>query len=1127
MTDNLVDLMKIEHTYPPPGDENFQSKIYPKREFYYNKFPERPNIESYEDVQKMRDEECARTVFKLQSQQSLLGNYINPNTPYKGVLIFHGTGTGKTCGAISIAEKFKPMVQRYGTKIHVLVSGPLIRENWKDELLTCTGETYMKYHDKNLVINKQEKQKIKKNAVNNALQYYKFISYRSFYKKVLGEKIKDKEVIRNKKVKVSYRKTAEGEFERDIAIDRITNLNNTLIIVDEAHNLTGNVYGEALMKIIRSSSNLKVVLLTATPMKNLADDIIVLLNFLRPKDSQIQREKIFTSEKNHLMKFKKGGIEYLKKMANGYVSYLRGADPVTFAKHVEKGTRPRELLFTKVIQCTMEPFQYNIYGKISRDEEDTLDRRSEAVASVVFPGLNENKTGIKGYFGIEGISVVMDQLKTHKRELNELIAKEILKDESITDINLLQISENKTLTGDIFKKKYLKNFSVKFHRALTNVNKLVWGEKGPRTAFIYSNLVRVGIEIFQEVLIQNGYLEFQENPADYIITDDTVCYYCGKPFNMHQGDLLKKHNLPEHKFHPATFVLVTGGSSDESEDLIPEDKQRIIRYVFNDIDNKEGKHIKFILGSKVMNEGISLFHVSEVHILDVYFNLGKVEQVIGRAIRRCSHYKLMNKKNPYPTVDVYKYAVVVKGELSSELELYRKAELKHVLIKKVERALKETAIDCPLNMPGNIFPEELEKFKDCRQPSLDHNNPCPSKCDYMKCSFKCEDKRLNTDYYDPNRNLYKKVSRGDLDFSTFNHDFATEEIDFAKNKIKEMYRTKYAYTLRFIKEYVKKQYDHDKELFDSYFVYKALDELIPVTENDFNNFKDVIYDKFNRSGYLIYINKYYIFQPFDQNENVPMYYRTTFDKHINNELNIYDYLRNTEKYKGLDSFLGTTGANDTGKKIKAVYYDFESVRDYYDNRDEFKYVGIIDKETSRRKSKLPEELKDVFKIREKRAKVLDKKRGTGIPSLKGAVCSTSKDRNYLERLAKEINIKLPKNLTRTDICKLIRERLLYLEKYSTSRDKNKLTYVMIPKNHKELSFPYNLEDRVLHVKRYLEKKIGKIKFDVSKSKNKSGKKKGLPYYVIKFKHNKEMDDFKDKLNKIGKLTRGHWIITLE
>ena len=125
------------------------------------------------------------------------------------------------------------------------------------------------------------------------------MSYRGFYKRVLGEKIIDKKPIddnkTNNKSKTTYRKTQEGEFERDISVDRIYNLNNTVIIVDEAHNLTGAGCGKALEKIIRNSINLKVVLMSGTLMKNLGTDIIELVNFLRPEDSPMERDKIFNS----------------------------------------------------------------------------------------------------------------------------------------------------------------------------------------------------------------------------------------------------------------------------------------------------------------------------------------------------------------------------------------------------------------------------------------------------------------------------------------------------------------------------------------------------------------------------------------------------------------------------------------------------------------------------------------------------------------------------------------------------------------------------------------------------------------------------------------------------------------
>ncbi|ARF09230.1 SNF2-like helicase [Catovirus CTV1] len=1061
-----------------------------------------------------------------------------------------------TCAAISIAEKFKEMVQKYNTKIYVLVSGPLIRENWKNELLTCTGETYLKFQDKSIYIDEAEKQKAEKNAVNNALQYYRFMSYRSFYKRVLGEKIVDRKVVQGSKVKVSYRKTEEGEFERDIAVDRIYNLNNSIIVVDEAHNLTGNAYGEALKLIVKDSTNLRLVLLSATPMKNLGDDIVELLNFLRPEDSQIERDKIFTNNKIHLMELKPGGLEYLKKMAQGYVSHVRGADPLIFAKRVDKGEIPTGLQFTNVIKCKMMPFQKQVYDiAVKSVADDSLDRKSEAVANFAFPSLGSDRKELVGVYGREGINTVRNQVRSNYDQLNKKIAYEIIKDKDETDL-IYMTEDGKTVTGKILHMKYLKNFSTKFYKAVRKLSRLVWGKKGPKTAFVYSNLVKVGIELFQEILIQNGYLEFQENAVNYQIKSNTVCYFCGKTYADHKKPLetqkrskttnnsetdsdtddedddedstdyeqYKSHmnttELPNHEFRPATFVSVTGKSNEESAEFIPEDKQRILKTTFSHIDNKDGKYIKFVLGSKVMNEGISLRNVGEVHILDVYFNLGKVDQTVGRAIRQCSHYRLMDESNKFPNVNVYKYVVAVDNGLSTEEELYKKAESKYLLIKKVERALKEIAIDCPLNVYGNIFKEEVEKYKNCGE----KNEPaCPAICDYTKCDYKCENSRLNAEYYDPNRKIYKKISRDQLDYSTFTNALARNEIEYSKRKIKEMYLKKYVYTINNISEYVKNSYSEEKrELFDEFFVFKALDELIPLTENDFNNYKDTILDKFNRQGYLIYRLKYYIFQPFDQNEDVPMGYRTSFDKQISQKLSLYNYLRNTEKYA---KYKGTKTSADSTSSVKEEYvnYNFDDTMDYYDNRDEFKYVGIIDKEMSRRKSKQPEELKDIFKIREKRAKVLDKKRGTGIPSLKGAVCSTSKNKEYLENIANELKVKYIDNETRDDICNKIKDRMLYLEKYSTG--KNKVTYIMIPSNHPQYKFPYNLEDRVEYI---IDKIKNQIKYKINLNVVPEKTKDGNVFKIIIKDDNNKLVEFTDLFEKLGaSKNKNEWIISVD
>lgn len=1286
--------MTINYNYPDVNDDELQYKIYKKREFYYHKIPERPDIKNYNEMKDYRENICAGDV-QLFDYQSLLANIINPDTPYKGMIVFHGLGTGKcvapnsevniklkqgniksttiedlwygyasiqieidkeggewanpieqietlsysnryleykkinklyrekfighlkkytlddntiiyasiahkfltdgdlwsnvlmpgnyvykydnleikrikiksielvkydgyiydievdihhnylvnniithnTCAGVAIAEKFKPLVQKYNTKIIVLVPGPLIKESWKNHIIKCTGETYLKKLDKSQYVDHAELDRMKKNALAQAMQYYKFMSYKSFHKRVLGERIIEK----REGTKITYRKTEEGEFERDVSVDRIHNLSNTVIIIDEAHNLTGNAYGEALQHIIKNSTNLKVILMSATPMKNLASDIVDLINFLRPLDYPIERDKMFTGDKGSEMKLKQGGLEYFKKMANGYISHVRGSDPLVFAKKIEKGEKPDELLFTKVTKCKMTQFQRTLYDKTKIDaQEDALDRKAAAVANFVFPVLSADKKTLEAVSGNEGLILLKSQLKSFGDLLNKKIASDLIKNDKETELISLT-SDSQTVTGRILRREYLKMFSTKFYKALKKISRLTCDKKGAKTAFIYSNLVKVGIDIFAQILLQNGYLEYQEDMNSYQVTSDTICYYCGITHKEHgkinektkskeesaSSTEYKRSKIESHTFYPATFITVTGkGGEEGAGDVIPEEKKKIIDDVFNNFENRQGKFIKFILGSKVMNEGVSLFNTAEVHVLDVYYNFGRVDQVIGRAIRWCSHYKQMTEQNPFPHVNVYKYVVSLEKGLSSEEDLYRKAEQKYLLIKKLERAMKEVAIDCPLNIAGNIFKEEIKEFDKCGEKGQDD---CPQICDFTKCDFKCDNMKLNAEYYDPDRKIYKKIDKKNLDVTTFSTGFAKSEIDYCKKKIKELYVLGFMYTLGDILSYVKNSYSEDRrDLFDEFFVFKALNELIPINENEINSYSDTIFDKDNRTGYLIFVDKYYIFQPFDQNEDVPIYYRTRYMKPITQPLSLFNFIKNTDVYKNYKnkSLLEEVVTDETESKIDE--YDFDSIMDYYDERDENKYVGIIEKDKSRKRTE-GEDAQDVFKIREKRAKILDKKRGTGIPSLKGAVCTT-REKEYIRKVVKELKIDT-KEKTRSTLCNTIKDRMLELEKYATGSDKK--TYIMVPFNHPVYPFPYNLEDRAELIKKSLKDINTKIHVETKKnkiSKTSNNEERFTISMNIKIDEavKQNIDDFEKLMDKWGgKKEKNEYVIVLE
>lgn len=985
-----------DFSYPDPEDPEFLTKIFTKREFYYHRVPQRDKMETYEEIQKYRQANCKQGEIEPREQQAILPNYISPNTPYKGVILMHGVGSGKTMSAIRIAEQFKEQIKNYNTKIYVLVPGPNTRENFKKELLSSTGETYLKNKELLSQMSKQDIEREKKNAIFTALQYYKILSYKTFYKKVLGEKIIEKKLVGDTKIKSSYRKNLEGDYERELVIDRITNMNNSILIVDEAHNISGNEYGEALKKIIKNSENLRVILLTATPMINLADEIVDLLNYIRPLNDQVQRDKIFTGEKNYLMKIKPGGLEYLKDKAQGYISFYRGSIPYTFAKKVEKGKIPNDMLFTPVIKCFMENFQYNTYLETTKNIDDTLDKASSAISNFVFPLLNKEKNDIIGGYSAEGMINCISQIETDGPILRALVNKKIFNG-SLTkeeENNFILESGKKNITGLILSLKYVKYFSIKFYKLLNRLGKLIEGYKGASTAFIYSNLVKAGgMELFAETLIQNGYLEYHENSINYDITDDTIDYKTGLTFYE-----FKKKNLTN--FKPATFIIITGGVSESGED-IPEIKQKIIENVFNSIDNIDGKYIKFILGSKVMNEGVTLKNTKEVHILDVFYNIPKTEQVIGRAIRMCVHQNSITEKNRFPKVYIYRYVVAISNknplELSTDEILYQKAELKYLTVKEIERALKEIAFDCPLLLHANMFPEELEKYKDCVSPTLENikagKQICPALCDFRKCSLKCDSTKLNEKYWD-NKTYYKKLDKSELDYNTFNDELAIYEITLIKNRIKDLYRFKHVYLYDEILKEIKNSFlQHQESLFEDYFLDQALQDMMPTTDNEFNNFKDTIYDKYNRPGYIIQRDKYYIFQPFNENEDVTMYYREHINFPKTNQVSLNNYI--TQKYGDIKE---DTNIKETISKKHSIY-DFESTLEYYDNREENFIVGIIDNNLNN----LSSNNIDLFKIRPPLLKDVDKKRGTGISTFNGAVCYTSKDNKYLMELVTQLN----------------------------------------------------------------------------------------------------------------------------
>jgi len=113
--------------------------------------------------------------------------------------------------------------------------------------------------------------------------------------------------------------------------------------------------------------------------------------------------------------------------------------------------------------------------------------------------------------------------------------------------------------------------------------------------------------------------------------------------------------------------------------------------IFNSKQNMYGDEIKCFLITSAGAEGISLKNVRQVHILEPHWNLNREQQVIGRALRLCSHNDLPQKDR---YVNVYKYIACYKKIKTTDMLINELAEKKYKIIQRFLDLLKESSIDC-------------------------------------------------------------------------------------------------------------------------------------------------------------------------------------------------------------------------------------------------------------------------------------------------------------------------------------------------------------------------------------------------------------------------------------------------
>jgi hypothetical protein len=608
-----------------------------------------PSNATLDSLKSMRESMCSSSSakdFKLQPNQRFLRRVMSPESPTRSLLMVHGTGVGKTCTAIQIAEEYIIRPEFQDKRVLVLAN-PAIQENFKAQIFDisrvsvdpdgillskqCTGRRYLDMIQRSQgeslrYTDKASQQKVTNLASKIIGEFYEFQGYLTF------ANIVDR--ARQNRTPNDMKKWIHETFD------------NRLIIVDEAHNLkettetvSNKLVAIALEEILKTANGVTLVLLTATPMYDRYDEILYYFNLFLWNERLLDGSKLIKTSDifDENGEFKAEQEQVFRRWCQDYVSFVRGENPFTF------------------------PFRLN--------PPDNL------------LALPDRKTDILG----NPIEKQRKYLTLTKSFVSPLQAAAIkgMTVKAVSDSRLICVyPENKSFretfdkSGDGFKyrgEKFLApskiaQYSSKFG-LITSIL-----DQSTGVVFVYSNVVESGAQLFAMCLEEHGYDAYSGS------------------------SLLKETSGEVPRGSKGKYVMFTSEISDA------EIRRTLVQ--LKKPENVDGSLIRVVIASPKVSEGVDFRFVRQIHVLDPWFNMSRIEQVLGRGMRTCSHSMLpFEQQNCTVYLHVCRYPDS-EQETVDEYIYRNYVEEKATRIAKVKRIVMESAMDCDLQMSINSLPPE-------------------------------------------------------------------------------------------------------------------------------------------------------------------------------------------------------------------------------------------------------------------------------------------------------------------------------------------------------------------------------------------------------------------------------------
>ena len=642
-----------------------------------------------EIIRKDDEDPCQiKTKLELRKYQEFIGAYLDYKSPYHDILLYHGLGSGKSATAINAYNVLYNATS--GWNVYLIIKASLHDNPWETDLKKWLSAQDYAHRYANI----------------------KWIHYDSPY--------------------------ADREFF-DIIKQSDSQLKN-LYIIEEAHNFIRNVYSNLSSKKGKRAVNIydhiiqdkkenpstRVILLSGTPAINKPFELGLMFNLLRPgifPKSEALFNSIYVSE-GRIPTINPQTKNMFQRRIMGLVSYYIGATPDLYA------TQSTHYIDVKMSQYQTDIYEYyeEVEAQMKKKSSFHGSSQSETYATYVrqasnfvFPPIDQTVTGetrprpSKFKIGEKEMEMLMKTKDTEliKKTLSsqsqgyfkmlekfqetfDTYLENIYKKESNSKVNILSDIENfakyetweeywekEKTKSELIKK--MQECSAKF------VNIIFYVMKSPGPVLIYSNYVLAeGLDLLKLYLKYFGFDSYKNpNSKDY----------------FRYGEF---HNGITREVRKETIKIET---------------QK---------ENAYGKLIKIVMFSPAGAEGISLESIRQVHLMEPYWHEVRMIQMIGRAIRQCSH-KFLPIKDRH--VDIYRYrsvkhnvkiVEVIEGQTSRkqqkiidnpnelktiDFEIQELASGKNNLISNFLDTIKEVAIDCELFKAHNMMGTKYRCFQ--------------------------------------------------------------------------------------------------------------------------------------------------------------------------------------------------------------------------------------------------------------------------------------------------------------------------------------------------------------------------------------------------------------------------------